>query len=501
MPQARENTGADQDVLSQLINLYIDNRQKYVLCLPSGRIIMPKYKNGNSSWLSDGVLRQHLLQAYAVGVFASARGSRFLCFDVDDGSRETVKTVQTQLNAAGIERDRIYVSTSGGKGFHVEIFFDRPVCTAHLRWLYERVIAEGHLDSRKVEFRPTTSLAIKLPLSIHATTGNICWYVDRDTLEPIVDMRYILEIRQIAASELEKLIPLEQSEMSSGDDEEVLEQNMPGLQTEGMRHVHMRSIAVYLRQNGADAQRIREALVTWYEGQDAALIRSSREEVERDINELVEWVFSDGFRLNYRPDPRKVKLCAADMRRVLDMTSRSSRYIFFLLMVRCYAGQPELSLDEIAAATGISRKTVIKMVGRLKERQSIGWKPGVRHKLPDGRFVCGKNRYRIPRRFNAQPAYHIEVDATAMMEHFDDSYHEALHCLLPRSEILSKLSDEEISAYESYTAMRRQLEIENLPLIDMFGDVFLCRHSRFGDIKVYEIQGQRWYPARACAGI
>lgn len=280
-----------------------------------------------------------------------------------------------------------------------------------------------------------------------------------------------------------------------------MEQNAPGLQAEGMRHIQMRSIAVYLRQNGADAHRIREALVTWYEEQDATLIRSSREEVEQDINELVEWVFSDGFRLNYHPDPRKVKLCAADMRRVLDMTSRSARRIFFLLTVRCYAGQPDLSLDEIAAATGISRKTVIKMVGRLKERQCIGWKPGVRHKLPDRRFICEKNRYRVPRKLNAQSAYHIEVDATIMMERFDDFYHEALHRLLPRSEILSKLSDEEISAYESYTAMHRQWEIENLPLIDSVGDVFLCRHSRFGDIKVYEIQGQRWYPARACAGI
>ncbi len=484
-----------------MINLYIDNRQKYVLCLPSGKIIMPKYKNGNNSWLSDGVLRQHLLHAYAVGVFASAKGSRFLCFDVDDGSHETVRTVQTQLNAAGIERDKIYVSTSGGKGYHVEIFFDRPVCTAHLRWLYERVIAEGQLDPGKVEFRPTTGLAIKLPLSVHATTGNICWYVDRDTLKPIVDMRYILRIQQILVSELGKVIPHEQSEMPSGWDEEVLGKKAPDLQTEGMRHIQMRSIAVYLRQNGANAHRIREALVTWYEEQDAALIRSSREEVEQDINELVEWVFSEGFRLNYRPDPRRVKLCAADMRRVLDMTSRSARRIFFLLMVRCYAGQPDLSLDEIAAATGISRKTVIKMVGRLKEKQCIGWKPGVRHKLPDGRFVCEKNRYRIPRRLSAQPAYYIEADATVMMEQFDACYHEALHCLLPRSEILSKLSDDETRAYESYTAMRRKQEIENLPLIDSVGNVFLCHHSRFGDVRVYEIQGQRWYPARACAGM
>ncbi len=471
-----------------------------MLCLPTGRIITPKYKNGSNSWLSNRVLKQHLLCKYAVGVFARVKDSKFLCFDVDDGSKDTVRIVQQQLIEAGIASDRVYVSISGGKGYHVEVFFDRPVRIARLRQLYEKVIADGNLNPHQVEFRPTAGAAIKLPLSIHAKTGKVCWYADPNTLQPIEDVRYILTIEQIEASWMEKLLSDMEPEANTNV-EEAAPSGGPMLNASGTRHIQMRNIAVYLRQNGADKRSIREALVTWYEEQDAALIRSSREEVEQDINELVEWVFSEGFRLNYRPDPRRVKLCAADMRRVLDMTSRSARRIFFLLMVRCYAGQPELSLDEIAAATGISRKTVIKMVGRLKEKQCIGWKPGVRHKLPDGRFVCEKNRYRIPRRLNAQPAYHIEVDATVMMEHFDDCYHEALHRLLPRSEILSTLSDEETRAYESYTAMRRQREIENLPLIDSVGDVFLCHQSRFGDVRAYEIQGQRWYPARACAGM
>ena len=97
----------------------------------------------------------------------------------------------------GLPRDKIYVSFSGRKGYHVEVFFDRIVDGNTLFNLYCHVIRNGGLDPDKVEFRPTPSMAIKLPLSVHGSTGNICWFVDRETFNFIEDEEYILSIEQV----------------------------------------------------------------------------------------------------------------------------------------------------------------------------------------------------------------------------------------------------------------------------------------------------------------
>ena len=100
---------------------------------------------------------------------------------MDDGAAETVHAIINFLTALGFPQDRIYVSFSGGKGYHVEMFFDRLVYTNRLYALYSTVISQSDLDPRKVEFRPLPGNAIKLPLSIHGKTGNVCWFVDQKT--------------------------------------------------------------------------------------------------------------------------------------------------------------------------------------------------------------------------------------------------------------------------------------------------------------------------------
>ena len=108
-----------------------------------------------------------------------------------------------ELIEIGIPRDRIYASYSGGKGYHVEVFFEGIVSTERLHALYKYVIQKRDLDPRKVEFRPTHTSAIKLPLSAHAKTEKICWYVDRDNLMPIERMDYIMEIQPISLGEID----------------------------------------------------------------------------------------------------------------------------------------------------------------------------------------------------------------------------------------------------------------------------------------------------------
>lgn len=79
-------------ILEQVKRLYISSRTHYVLCGHGGRFFVPK-RNGTFCPLTDNVLRKHLQREYAVGIYASDQGSKFLCFDVDDGSPSTVAVV------------------------------------------------------------------------------------------------------------------------------------------------------------------------------------------------------------------------------------------------------------------------------------------------------------------------------------------------------------------------------------------------------------------------
>ena len=192
------------DVVNQFTNLYISYRGRYVVAL-NGSVFIP-HVGQECKRLENKAIIAHLNQRYAIGVFAGFSGSKFLCFDIDLDDLTVVRKVMDGLCEFGIPEDYIFVSTSGGKGYHVEVFFSDLVYTNLLYDLYMFVIAQKQLDHKKVEFRPTFGQAIKLPLSKHHKTGNICWYLDRHSFEPIKDIGYVMNIRQMDRDAVEQLI-------------------------------------------------------------------------------------------------------------------------------------------------------------------------------------------------------------------------------------------------------------------------------------------------------
>lgn len=169
------------DILNKLNDLYVSYRGRYVVAA-NGQIFIPQDKHtGHPRPLISKVLCAHLNQRFAVGVYAGPLSSKFVCFDVDLADEDVVHRLIDGIEEFGFPRDRIYVSSSGGKGFHVEIFFSQLMYTKVLLCFYHSVIQRLGLDPKKVEFRPTHGQSIKLPLSVHHKTGNVCWYLDRET--------------------------------------------------------------------------------------------------------------------------------------------------------------------------------------------------------------------------------------------------------------------------------------------------------------------------------
>ena len=391
----------------------------------AGKMLTPKSKADGYSKLTDGVIRNHLLQKYAVAILAGETMSRFVCFDVDDGQQETVTKIIDALEEAGFPRELIYVSFSGGKCYHVEMFFDKPVQTEKLKKVYNRVIERTELNPRKVEFRPTHGSAIKLPLSSHYRTGNICWFVDKDTFELIECYDYLLDVRQMPAHELDRVLGEEEQEAPRDDSaappEEAQEHHGESellhaqLQEEATRHDAMRRIAVSMRYNNYDRDDIHKSLVMWYERQDQKLIRSSREEVMKDIDELVEWVFAKRFVMRKATSESAVCISSADVQQVLSAGNRSNKRVLFLLLVRTIARQNAISVKEIADAVGLCRATVEKSVKRLQSLGKLNYSAGERIACPDGQFISERNRYWVQRLYGQQSDPYIELRVEDVM--------------------------------------------------------------------------------------
>lgn len=319
------------------------------------------------------------------------------------------------------------------------MFFSEIVSTQRLKGLYLRVIQNRGLDLRKVEFRPTSGAAIKLPLSIHPKTGNICWYVDRETLAPVEDMDYILGIEPIDPSEIADALSFSSTEYSH-EQTEAVEQGKAGLPAspavnsigillteEGTRHNTMRNIAVYQRTHDVGMDDCRKILEDWYACQNPELIHSSPDYVQKDIEDIVSWVYSDRFRPPSSEKRNVATLSTSQMMIVLNQSPRSARRLTFLLLVRCRMREPQISASDASRIIGVSSKVIYEMLHRLTASGVITCRSGKRVQMEDQSFSAESNSYLVLHHSIQPNELRLDISMRELTSDFDRTYHRALH--------------------------------------------------------------------------
>ena len=163
-------------VVQKVHDLYLTNRQKFVIQTDSGYATVLKP-------LSNYMIEQHLLCKRTIGVFSGSQLSKFICFDIDmkERSDETTKQIlKFLIENLNFNRNSILISKSGLKGYHLEIFFDSPKKLDDLYLLYDYVLSNLNLFKHEVEFRPSYTQAVKLPLSFNLKNNSFCHFVDDD---------------------------------------------------------------------------------------------------------------------------------------------------------------------------------------------------------------------------------------------------------------------------------------------------------------------------------
>ena len=404
-------------VADRFVELYVSYRRRYVMMI-NGSIFIPKKKDSGNIPLTNSIVCKHLHKRFSIGVFAGAHSSKFVCFDVDDGNQETVRKILSLAEQFGIPKEYIYVSSSGGKGYHVEVFFDSLIYTEKLRIFYDWVIINGHLDPNKVEFRPTASQAIKLPLSRHAKTGNICWYVNQETFEPYTYDAYVLEIQQYSSVDFNSLVDScgLRKPISGGYEDELIARANPNNPTSrtptqqelhailststypditrtGERHMLTRAIAIHNRQTGMSLEESEAALLDWWKVQDKELTTTSDEEAIADIRDLVAWTFSESFVVPCRT--KRLEVTQDLLRVALSMNTKTAKKLMFLIGCYCSVyGRMNMGYERIAKHIRCSAISVRNLMSELVSEgyvHCVSSKPS----YSDGKYMRKPNTYYI----------------------------------------------------------------------------------------------------------
>lgn len=458
-----QTTYTDSKLIDRMLELYGEERSRFYKAMNGAVFLMKDKGKKIPMYLTRGHISQHLMGKYAVCVIGSPNGSRFTCFDVDHGGWEMAVKVMRELENLGIDRDRIYVSTSGGKGYHVELFYDRVIDYRRQKGLYDQLIWNLRTSRRDVELRPTHTQSIKIPLSVHHKTGNVCWYLDRETGDPILSKEYVYEIKELNADHLESTVldfllneeeETEYDHLMTRDNVlvpfEAADLNyLPRIEEPGSRHDLTMRIAMTLRMAGRTKVSARSTIIAWYDRQDKNCTLTERDEAIEDICRITDWVFArykfagqnkTGYRLN-----------RADIERVLEMSGINRRAILFHVLVweRSTANADVTTQDVLAHIIGTTERGITYTWNKLRTENviSITVSKAKRDKFGYYRSKSRLKSAPIPALLKIPDSMVLQesvlVDPIQLNKDFWRVYFDTLFTIADRDWVITKLSKRE----------------------------------------------------------
>jgi hypothetical protein len=431
-----------------------------------GRITYYKdnlYGKSTGPPLTDSIVKKHIDCIQTIGVYArymkGIEDSKFICFDVDIGQKDktdkqekknnmekakwvTYKIVHT-MQEIGIDDDFIHISFSGGKGYHIEIFFDSPIEVSLLQKFYKYILNQEDLNEKKdliigednygiVEFRPTNKLGVKLPLGINFNNktdkNNYCYFCDYSkSLRRIKDPLHITKIKKmdniLFRLILDKIFDIKEEKQVSTknitDYKETKEAHNPlpqydqnvdekitieaiqdlietGLTRTGTRWKSLINIAKYYKHLEVSREDCKEWITEWMNQQDKNCYTTKWTYVLKDINNIIEYVYTHEF--NLVGGVKTVRITYAEIKEILKAKSKNEKLVLYSMLIHSkrYArksGVFYFPYSLMMLATSLTRMTLIKIVNNLAENnfiEIVSRNTAIEHK-----FMKEPNKYRV----------------------------------------------------------------------------------------------------------
>jgi len=442
-------------IVKAINDLYVLNRWKYLVLNKNGKYDTiqffknnPELNKNNTSPLIDWKIYHHINGLHTIGVFAGKKDgieiSKFITFDVDVKDKELAKWVVYKivhvLQDIGIDDEFIHISSSGNKGYHVDLFFDIPIEVSLLKQFYEYVLKQENLlkeeiNFGEVEFRPTLTQGVKIPLGLNfrnenKNTSNKCYFADYPNgLRHIIDPLYITKIKKIDTILfrliLDRIFDIETEETSIKNivDYKYVKTNYTPLEiykvnidkdstikaieellTNGLirnntRHDSLLKIAKYYRYLGLSENDNQDFLIQWMQQQNKDFYTTKWEDVLLDIQEIIKYVYKNNCSLI--GGVAKVEITYNEMKEILKAKSKNEKLTLYSMLIHSKRygtknGIFYMSYSLMTKATKLTRKTLIKIVTQLNEDKFINIIQRNKPIINNGKFMGSEtNKYKI----------------------------------------------------------------------------------------------------------
>ena len=416
----------------KLSDLYIINRKRYLKLNSYGKYKTEIFIKNTDTHKDDSVplqdyhLKGHLRHRYTIGVFANDdyEITKFICFDVDVKNIELAKEVVTKivktLNELEIVNEYIYVSWSGNKGYHVEIYISRWIKNYTAEKLFNIVIYKAGLmdiDYGKVEFLPTKSKGLKLPLGINFKGKNalhkLCLYVDYENdFKYIKDHEYVLRIKKISSSTIGSIVDwnnniykmylstishksdlISYSTNSKIASPSIADNDIPSidyrtasieelleLETEGLKEPHTRNFAtvglakLYKCHYGFDREESIKRLTEWMEWQNKKYYETPLDECIKEIENVVVCAFKNNYQLS--GSVKRIEISKKEIEEILKVKPKSGKLIFFAILLHSKIHYKKngifyMSFHCMSKYTGLSKNTCETHLNKLVDNKFV----------------------------------------------------------------------------------------------------------------------------------
>jgi hypothetical protein len=411
-------------IAEKMFDLYIVKDYPFIKQSTDGKYSW-MYNIGKLSDENYKILVNHLHRKQTIGIMCHTH-TKFICFDVDFKADKLLSRWYSQklvnlLQAFNFAEKYINVSLSGSKGYHVEVFFDEVVSFKQIEYLYDLVLEELYYSTdynslkvtndnnmtleqlkQKIELRPKSNIGVKLPLSIHQVTKNVCYYCDNISIDPIRDINHIFSIQKCPREYIEYAIEKgnefrHDRESINRFNTEVKEKVKPaksqrlytseeytveyiedlidnGLKIQGSRHNSLMKIARYYYHLGLASEDNEKELYNWMQWQNEKYYNSSEIEWRNDIKSILEYVYENARGIT--GIVRDVTINKIEMIEILKHSARKKKLLFYALIIHSkrYSinnGEFYMTYEQIYESTGLADDTITKYIKELLDEGEI----------------------------------------------------------------------------------------------------------------------------------